>query len=52
MNAQERILSIPRLMEANTRIQELRKQIDEHNYNYYVLHVSTLSDAEYALALS
>lgn len=34
-------------MEANTRIQELRKQIDEHNYNYYVLHVSTLSDAEY-----
>lgn len=47
MNAQDRILLIPILMEANTRIQQLRATLNEHNYNYYVLASSPLSDAEY-----
>ncbi len=33
--------------EVRTRIQALRKQLNEHNYRYYVLDEPTISDAEY-----
>ena len=34
-------------MEANTRIKELRKLIDQYNYQYYTLDASPATDAEY-----
>lgn len=34
-------------MEANARIHELRKLLNEHNHRYYVLCAPTLTDAEY-----
>lgn len=33
--------------EAKKRIEELRKQINHHNYLYYVLNRPEISDAEY-----
>ena len=33
--------------EAKTRIEKLRKEIDHHNYRYYVLDDPSVSDAEY-----
>ena len=33
--------------EAKTRIEDLRKEIDRHNYRYYVLDDPVVSDAEY-----
>lgn len=33
------------------RIEELRKQLDEHNYNYYVLSLPTISDFEFDMLL-
>lgn len=33
--------------EVQSRIQSLRAQIDQHNYQYYVLDAPTISDAEY-----
>lgn len=35
------------LEEAKKRVEELRKEIDEHNYKYYVLDNPVISDAEY-----
>lgn len=47
MNLAEKILQIPELMEVNTRIHELRRQIALRNHQYYVLNSSPLTDAEY-----
>jgi len=33
--------------EARNRVEELRREINEHNYRYYVLNAPTVSDAEY-----
>jgi DNA ligase (NAD+) len=33
--------------EARRRIEELREEIEQHNYNYFVLNQPTISDAEY-----
>ena len=41
------IIEIPIFMEANARIHELRKLLNEHNHRYYVLCAPTLTDAEY-----
>ena len=38
---------MPELMEANTRIQELRRLINQHNHRYYVLDAPDISDLEY-----
>lgn len=38
---------MPELMEANTRIQELRRFINQHNHRYYVLDAPDISDLEY-----
>ncbi|MDK2985704.1 MAG: ligase [Clostridia bacterium] len=35
------------LEEAKKRVEELRKEIEEHNYKYYVLDNPVISDAEY-----
>jgi DNA ligase (NAD+) len=37
----------PRLAEARARVDELRSQIDYHNYRYYVLDDPEIADAEY-----
>ncbi len=37
---------------AKVRIEELRKQISEHNKNYYVLSTPTISDFEYDLLIN
>jgi len=42
-----RILRLPDLMEANTRILELRRLLNQHNYRYYVLGVADIPDHEY-----
>lgn len=42
-----RIIRLPELMEANTRIQELRGLINRYNHSYYVLHQSDITDQEY-----
>jgi DNA ligase (NAD+) len=42
-----RIIRLPELMEANTRIQELRQLINQHNHRYYVLDAPDISDVEY-----
>jgi len=34
-------------MEAQAQIHQLREQLNEHNYNYYVLDTPTISDFEY-----
>lgn len=34
------------------RIEQLRKQLHQHNYNYYVLHAPTISDKEFDDALA
>jgi len=36
---------------ARSRIEELRKEINEHNYRYYVLNDPVISDAEYDLLM-
>jgi len=38
--------------EAKKRIEELRKQIESHNYKYYVLSKSEISDFEYDLLMN
>ena len=38
--------------QANTRIQELRKVLQKHNYDYYVEHSSSISDFEYDLLIN
>lgn len=38
--------------EAKSRIEKLRKEIEEHNYNYYVLNQPVISDFEYDLLLN
>ena len=35
------------LAEAKRRVEELRAQIEHHNYRYYVLDAPEISDAEY-----
>ena len=35
------------MTEIETRIIHLRKELDEHNYNYYVLNAPTISDREF-----
>ena len=47
MNASDRILLVPVLMEVNTRIKFLRTAINRYNQQYYVLDASPISDAEY-----
>jgi len=42
-----RIIRLPDLMEANTRILELRRLLNQHNYSYYVLNAPQISDQEY-----
>ncbi len=37
--------------EANDRIRQLRKEIDDHNYNYYVLNDPVISDFQYDVLL-
>ena len=44
---QEVVLSVTGTVTVETRIAELREQIREHNYNYYVLNSPTISDAEW-----
>ena len=39
------------LAEAKIRVEELRKIIDTHNHNYYVLHTPTISDFEFDILL-
>jgi len=39
------------LAEAKIRVEELRKIIDTHNHNYYVLHAPTISDFEFDILL-
>jgi DNA ligase (NAD+) len=41
------ILRFPMTMEANIRIQKLRRLINQHDYQYHVLGVSDMPDAEY-----
>lgn len=41
------VLSVTGTTTAEQRIEELREQIREHNYNYYVLNNPTISDAEW-----
>jgi len=38
--------------EAKSRIERLRKEIEEHNHNYYVLNKPVISDFEYDLLLN
>ncbi len=38
--------------EAKTRIEKLKKEIEEHNHNYYVLNNPVISDFEYDLLLN
>jgi DNA ligase (NAD+) len=38
--------------EAGARIEKLRKEINEHNHNYYVLHKPVISDFEFDLLLN
>lgn len=38
--------------EAKERIERLRKEIEEHNYNYYVLNNPVISDFEYDLMMN
>ena len=33
--------------EIEARIRQLRKELDEHNYNYYVLNAPTIDDREF-----
>ena len=33
--------------ETELRIRQLRKELDEHNYNYYVLNAPTIDDREF-----
>ena len=33
------------------KIQELRKELNEHNYNYYVLDNATISDYEFDILM-
>ena len=33
--------------ETEFRIRQLRKELDEHNYNYYVLNAPTIDDREF-----
>ena len=33
--------------ETEARIRQLRKELDEHNYNYYVLNAPTIDDREF-----
>ena len=35
------------MTETEARIIHLRKELDEHNYNYYVLNAPTISDREF-----
>lgn len=35
------------LAEARRRVKQLREEIEQHNYNYFVLNQPTISDAEY-----
>ncbi|MDW8141342.1 MAG: NAD-dependent DNA ligase LigA, partial [Candidatus Bipolaricaulota bacterium] len=35
------------LAEARRRVEQLRQEIEQHNYNYFVLNQPTISDAEY-----
>ncbi len=37
--------------EANKRIEKLRKEIEEHNYRYYVLNLPVISDFEFDLLM-
>ena len=34
-------------MEIETKIQDLRKKLNDHNYHYYVLNDPIISDSEY-----
>ena len=34
-------------MEISEKIQTLRRELDRHNYNYYVLSAPTISDFEF-----
>lgn len=38
--------------EAKARIEKLRKEIKEHNHNYYILNAPVISDFEYDLLLN
>ncbi len=38
--------------EAKARIEKLKKEIEEHNHNYYVLNDPVISDFEYDLLLN
>ncbi|MFH2095986.1 MAG: NAD-dependent DNA ligase LigA [Bacteroidota bacterium] len=38
--------------EARIRIEKLRKEVEQHNYNYYVLSKPTISDFEYDLMMN
>jgi DNA ligase (NAD+) len=38
--------------EARVRIEELRRQLDEHNHSYYVINQPTISDFEYDILLN
>ena len=33
--------------ETEARIRQLRRELDEHNYNYYVLNAPTIDDREF-----
>ena len=37
--------------EAQNKINRLRKELEEHNYNYYVLNQPTISDYEFDMKL-
>ncbi len=38
-------------MDVKVQLEELRRSLNEHNYNYYVLDVATISDKEFDLKL-
>src|SRR4030042_6924202 len=38
--------------EVKSRIEELRRKIEEHNYNYYILNKPVISDFEYDLLIN
>ena len=38
-------------MDSKARILELRKQLHEHNHNYYVLNLPTISDFDFDMLM-
>jgi len=46
-NYKNRVINITQLRELGKRVEELKEQINHHNYRYYVLDAPEVSDGEY-----